>query len=68
MKNMLKGMQVETLAHEAYGHAYIYEQTNDVEKSSHIRETKTETYFDEEFQVNGYINIGVETNKHYKIR
>ncbi|MBQ7042446.1 MAG: hypothetical protein IJN66_07050 [Muribaculaceae bacterium] len=54
--------QVLTTAHEAYGHAYFYELTRDVLKSSHTFIQKTKVEWDYEFNVPSYTSIKIPTN------
>ena len=54
--------QVLTTAHEAFGHAYFYELTRDVLKSSHTFMKKSEIEWDYEFNVPSYTSIKIPTN------
>ena len=42
--------QVKTTAHEAFGHAYFYEKTRNVEQASHTYKSEGHTVWDEEFR------------------
>ena len=54
--------QVKTTAHEAFGHAYIYEKTRNVEQASHTYKSEGHTIWDEEFQMDVFESIKIPTN------
>ena len=54
--------QVKTTAHEAFGHAYFYEKTRNVEQASHTYKSEGHTVWDEEFQMDVFESIKVPTN------
>ncbi len=54
--------QVKTTAHEAFGHAYIYEKTRNVEQASHTYKSEGHTVWDEEFQMDVFESIKIPTN------
>ena len=54
--------QVKTTAHEAFGHAYFYEKTRNVEQASHTYKSEGHTIWDEELQMNVFESIKVPTN------
>ena len=54
--------QVKTTAHEAFGHAYFYEKTRNVEQASHTYKSEGHTIWDEEFQMDVFESIKIPTN------
>ena len=54
--------QVMTTAHEAFGHAYFYENSRNVEKASHTYKSEGRMIWDEEFQMNVFESTKVPTN------
>ncbi|MCR5151601.1 MAG: RHS repeat-associated core domain-containing protein [Prevotella sp.] len=58
-----ESQQAYTTAHEAYGHAYVYEHERDVLAASHTYVSKLELgKWDEEFNVQEFVSIKIPTN------
>ena len=55
-------LQTKNTAHEGFGHAYMYEQTRDVLKSSHTYESKGMIEWDSELKMNSAVSVKVPTN------
>jgi hypothetical protein len=55
-------LQVKNTAHEGYAHAYIYEQTRDILKSSHTAESRGSIGWDNELKMNTVVSTKVQTN------
>ena len=54
--------QVMITAHEAFGHAYFYENSRNVEKASHTYKSEGRMVWDEKLQMNVFESTKVPTN------